>query len=127
MMAKTGIFWIYQNALIAKTCERENSALSVGGLLDSPDNHSDYWDSTLQYSAQFPEFVAMEYFQVPRGRVLLMQKGAKALVYLDRTLISDKYKALIQQNFQLEGMAISWRADAHYTTEIGELDGIFDN
>lgn len=127
MMAKTGIFWIYQNALIAKTCERENSILSVGGLLDSPDNHSDYWDKTLQYSTQFPEFAAIEYFQVPRGRVLLMKTGAKAVVYLDKTLMFNKYKTLIRQGFQLEGMAISWRADAHYTTESGELDGVFDN
>ena len=90
---------------------------SVGGLLDSPDNHADYWENHVQYSKAFPEFMDMEYFQVPRGRVLLMQPGKKAVVYLDRRLTSGKHKALIRHGFGLDGVAVSWRRDAHYTTD----------
>lgn len=121
-MAKTGIFWIYQGKLIAKTCEEGNSVSSVGGLLDSPDNHADFWESHVQYSKLFPELADKEYFQVPRGRVLLMQADTKAIIYLDRKLMHNKYKTLIRHGFELEGAPVSWRRDAHYTTDAASVD-----
>lgn len=125
-MAKTGIFWIYQGNVIAKTRTAQESDHSVNGLLDSPDNHVDYWEEVIVKNPAYSALWEMEYFHIPRGRVLLMTTGAAARVYLDKVLLNEANKTLISDAFQLEGLKIQWRIDEHYTTDVDGLNAFFD-
>ena len=95
-------------------------------MVDSPDNHTDYWDSEKDYLQLFPELRFKEYFEVPRGRVLYSRKEDQANIYMDKVLFDDKTKQFIEDFFQLNEIKTDWRTDPHYTTSKEELDELLD-
>jgi hypothetical protein len=121
-----GIFWVYKGSVIGKAVDVANRAESVPGIVDSPDNHTDFWDTDKEFKQQFPELKFREYFEVPRGRVLYNRKKGQPIVYMDKVLFDDQMKQLITEFFSLQDVNILWRTDLHYTTSVDELDRLLD-
>jgi hypothetical protein len=124
-MAKLGIFWVYKNVVFGKTCPIEEGEEGVSGLVDSPDNHVDIWESADGYASLFPELRGTGYEQVPRGRVLFQRSRNQPVVYLDRVLNHKNTRQQIAAFFDFQADQALWRGDMHYTTVAGELDAIF--
>ena len=121
-----GIFWVYKETVFGKTTNVDEGEEYVSGIIDSPDNHTDYWDTEREHLQLFPELRFNEYFDVPRGRVLYSRKEGQATIYMDKVLFNDKTKKLIKDFFQLNDTKTDWRTDHHYTTTGEELDQLLD-
>lgn len=122
-MAKIGVFWIYQSIVFGKSVNLEDGIEGVPGILDSPDNHADVWESERPWMKASRSLEFLEYQDVPRGRVL-SSKG-KPIVYLDRVLKGDANKRLISEFFEFESKSASWHSDVHYTTTSSDLNRLF--
>ena len=121
-----GIFWIYKGIVIGNAVDVVNGDKCVPGIIDSPDNHTDFWDTDKEFKRQFPELKFREYFEVPRGRVLYGRNEEQPIVYMDKILFSGSTKQLIAEFFCLDNLKVSWRTDSHYTTSVEELDRLLD-
>lgn len=121
-----GIFWVYKGTVFGKAIEVNEGEEGVPGVVDSPDNHTDYWDNEKAYLRLFPELRFREYLQVPRGRVLYFKDDQRAVVYMDKALFTDSIKQLVLEFFRLKGEAIAWRTDPHYTTSSAEIDHLLE-
>lgn len=121
-----GIFWIYKKTVIGKAVDVSKGEECVPGIVDSPDNHTDFWDNDKEYRALFPELRFSEYMAVPRGRVLYSRKDGQAIVYMDKVLFTDSVKRLIVNFFHLGGETVVWRSDPHYTTSDDEIDRLLE-
>ena len=121
-----GIFWIYKETVFGKSIIIEEGEEFVPGVIDSPDNHTDYWDTEKKHLQLFPELRFNEYFDVPRGRVLYSRKDGQANIYMDKVLFNDKAKQLIKDFFQLNDTKTDWRTDPHYTTTADDLDQLLE-
>ena len=125
-MAMIGIFWIFKDSIFGRAVSIAEGEEAVKGLVDSPCNHVDFWDSDTDFRRQFPELAHMEYQQVPRGRVLYQTSKEAPLVYLDKSLNTQASRELISRFFGFTAEQASWRGDLHYTTRQNELDDLFD-
>jgi hypothetical protein len=121
-----GIFWVYKETVFGKAINIEEGEEFVQGVIDSPDNHTDYWDTEKEYLKLFPELRFREYFDVTRGRVLYNRKDGQANIYMDKVLFNDKTKQLIKAFFQINDTKSNWRTDPHYTTSADDLDELLD-
>lgn len=111
-----GIFWVYKDTVIGRTCSIELGSQSVPGLIDSDFSHYELWENGSSLLKKYPELIGTEYQVYPRGRVIYSLKDKKYLVYLDRTLMTDSIKKLIREFFSLEGKRVKWLQDPHYVT-----------
>jgi len=116
MSPRIGIFWIYKDVILGRSCPLSDGVENVPGLVDSPDFHVDLWENTPGFTTPFPELVGSEYQEVPRGRVLYSLEEDESIVYMDETLHSDKYKTMVSDFFDLDLCDIRWMTDPHYTT-----------
>lgn len=126
-MTSIGIFWVYKNTVFGKKSSIAEGEEAIRGLVDSPYNHVDFWDSETEYRRLFPELAHLEYQQVPRGRVLYQAAKDAPLVYLDSALNTEPCRSLIAEFFGFEAAQGSWRNDLHYTTRQRDLDALFDD
>jgi hypothetical protein len=124
-MSKIGIFWIYKSTVIGKAIALNDGVEGVPGIIDSQDNHADFWEQNREYINHFPELSGVEYYAVPRGRVLFIKKTNRVQVYLDRNLIRRESKLLISNFFEFDPGYALWKNDLHYTTSENELDNLF--
>lgn len=124
-MAAIGIFWVYKGVVFGKKTTIAEGEEALTGMVDSPFNHVDFWDSDTDLHRQFPELVHLEYQHLPRGRVLYLRAQASPLVYLDRTLNTRVTRTLIARFFEFEPEQAVWRSDLHYTTCLEDLDTLF--
>ena len=118
---KVGIFWVFKGKLLAATYplqDGEEYGDAINGLTD----HVKYWP---QFQKLHPELRQLEYQDVPRGRVLFMQPTGKFHVYMDKTLHSLKNKRALIKKFELPGPSTQFLMDAHYTTDLSELEKLF--
>jgi hypothetical protein len=122
---KIGVFWVYTGAVLGVAHPLGLGEEYVAGLVDSPLEHVEIWDSAFHLRHGFCELNQVEYQCVPRGRVL-HARNLGPLVYLDRSLMDRQTKRLIAAFFGFSGRAAVWRADPHYTTSQPELDSLFD-
>lgn len=79
-----GIFWVYKDTVFGKAIDVDEGEEYFPGVVDSPDNHTDYWDTEKEYLKLFPGLRFNEYYDVPRGRVLYSRKEGQANIYLDK-------------------------------------------
>lgn len=121
-----GIFWVHKGTVFGKARAVTEGEEHAPGIIDSPDNHADFWDSDKDYTSLFPDLRFSEYMDVPRGRVVFSVKDHRAVVYMDRALFSDAIKQQVRIFFHLEDDAVVWRTDLHYTTSVDEIDHLFD-
>lgn len=126
-MAKIGIFWVYKNQVLGKASDLSQGDESIPGLCDSPDNHIDLWENDQNWQNPFQELIGTEYQCIPRGRVIYSKTNHKAIVYMDKQLHSKQIKQLIRDFFQLNSTAVTWAIDEHYTTDLQEINDIFDD
>ena len=126
-MTKIGIFWVYNNQVIGKACDLSQGDENISGLLDSPDNHIDLWENDKNWRNPFQELIGTEYQCVPRGRVIYSKENHNTIVYMDKQLHSKPVKQLIRDFFQLNSIAVIWAIDEHYTTDLQEINDIFDD
>lgn len=124
---RVGIFWFYNDAIFGKATELIQGEVTVGGIIDSPDNHADFWTNNPDYLMRYPELSGREYFEVPRGRVLYDQTQNRPIVYLDATMLSAHVKQLVCGFFDLEQVDVLWRDDLHYKTSTADLAQLFND
>ncbi len=125
-----GIFWGYQNQIFGAKQSLSAGDSTLPGFVDSTFAHVDVWETPLAVKSQYLELRSMEYQDIPRGRVVFkgvatQAKGGKYIVYLDKCLLTDAYKQVILEFFELQGKKVVWRMDAHYTTNPDDLDALF--
>jgi hypothetical protein len=125
-MAMIGVFWVYQHTVFGKRAPIEAGEEAVKGMVDSPYDHVDVWETDTDYRRNFPELVQAEYQQIPRGRVLYQTGKGVPVVYLDSTLNTPPVRELIARFFEFPVEQASWQKDAHYTTRQNDLDALFD-
>lgn len=124
-MAKIGIFWFYKKQVLGKTCDFSKGQENVPGIIDSPYAHVDLWDSNLRYTIPFRELQDVEYYEIPRGRVVYVKTKNKVIVYLDRVILSKEGKRAVSDFFQLSDVSTEWVTDEHYTTDPKQLNKLF--
>lgn len=124
---KVGVFWIYKASIFGKTTELHQGEMAVSAIVDSPDNHADFWIHDREHLRQFPELSEREYFEVPRGRVLFDKTQNRSIVYLDIAILSVHVKELVCRFFDLEVANVLWRDDLHYKTSPADLDLLFND
>lgn len=125
-MAMIGVFWVYQHTVFGKRAPIEAGEEAVKGMVDSPYDHVDVWETDTDYRRNFPELVQAEYQQIPRGRVLYQTGKGVPVVYLDSTLNTPPVRELVARFFEFPVEQASWQKDTHYTTRQNDLDALFD-
>lgn len=104
----------------------EQGCEGLPGLLDSNCNHADWWDESAAFlNRQFPDIGGLEYYDVPRGRVLFHRATDKSIVYADRKILNEKCKQAVAGFFGLDDDKIVWKRDPHYATSRAELERVF--
>lgn len=120
---KVGIFWVFRRRLLMAACPVEDG-VECSGAIDSRHDHVDYW-KVLQ--RRHPELRALEYEQVPRGRVVFFQSDQRFCVYLDERLRTPALQQRVRKAFDLPASRTRFESDPHYVTDRGELDRLFGN
>lgn len=92
--------------------------------MDSRFAHIETWP-VLQ--KRYPKLRALEYEDVPRGRVIYLQATKRFRVLMDKVLFQDGIKAAILDRFSLPNSRTSFVRDHHYTTDPRDLDRLFDD
>jgi hypothetical protein len=67
----------------------------------------------------------VEYYQVPRGRVVFNKAEHRFYVYLHKVLRKARIKRMIVEPFHLPLKQTVFRTDLHYTTDPDDLDRLF--
>lgn len=109
-----GIFWFYENALIARKIAVNELTPDDIGMVDSPFEHITEWESRHIYLPGFKELVSTEYQEYPRGRVVYSNVTKKTTIYMDSSLFVKKYKTLLIDYFDLADCPVVWKKDSHY-------------
>lgn len=126
-MPEIGVFWFYKDTVLGKAVALD-MAEGIGiGVLDSPDTHTDLWDNNSSLLRVFPELYGSEYFSMPRGRVLWVQKTSTARIFMDDLLFKETTKKKILKYFDLCTTNVQWEKDPHYTTDTNDIDFLFDD
>jgi hypothetical protein len=68
---------------------------------------------------------ALEYDQVPRGRVLFNKTESRFYGYLDKVVDTPVMKRMIMARFHLPREHTIFQTDLHDTTDPDELDQLF--
>lgn len=108
---KIGIFWFYKNTVLGIAHDFDASQSDSLGLIDSEYTHVDYWK---YIKAQTPKLQYTEYEEIPRGRVIFDTKNDRAIVYLDKTLLTRSAVDEIFKFFSLSENRAVLRTDPHY-------------
>ena len=120
---KIGIFWWHAGRLLASVC-RLDEGDAADGRVDSRFAHIEAWP-VLQ--KRYPKLRALEYEDVPRGRVIYLQATMRFRVLMDKVLFQHEIKAAILDRFRLPKSRTSFVRDHHYTTNPADLDRLFDD
>jgi hypothetical protein len=109
--ARVGIFWLHGRRLVVFT-EDAASVRPVAGVRDSRFGHDEEWP---RVQAMHPELAGLEYFDIPRGRVLHRPAEGVFDVFLPSRLLRDRrVVAAIARAFGLPTGSIRLRTDEHY-------------
>jgi len=120
---KVGIFWVFRGRLLTAACSVDDG-VECDGAVNSPHDHVDYW-KVLQ--RQHPKLRALEYEQVPRGRVVFRRKAQRFCVYLDERLLTSALQQRLRKAFDLPSSRTRFESDPHYVTDRGKLERLFGN
>ena len=114
-VGKIGIFW-WHNGRVLSAISPVAEGTAVNGIVDSAFAHVDTWPNLQKRHRELRD---LEYEDVPRGRVLFLQRQNKFRVLLDKKLLEPAIKAAICQTFGLPkaGTEFEFKTDSHYTTD----------
>jgi hypothetical protein len=93
-----------------------------GLFVNGPYDHDPYWATVQRTHVQLWD---VEYFHVPRGRVLFNKVEDRFYVYLDKVLGTATIKHMLVERFHLPRKHTIFRTDVHYTTDPDDLDHLF--
>ena len=93
-----------------------------GRYVNGLDDHEPYWATVPRTHVHLWD---VEYFHVPRGRVLFNKAEHCFYVYLDNLLCTNPMKRMIPEHFHLPRKHIIFRTDLHYTTDPDDLHRLF--
>lgn len=114
--SKVGIFWFYNNEIIAKSEPVKNVKADSIGLIDSSFLHVEEWENNQTYLPKFPELINTEYQEFPRGRVLYDSGRGVFKIILDKSLFRKKNIAEIKNRFEINDCQVEYFSDPHYKT-----------
>jgi hypothetical protein len=121
-MSKVGSFWFYHGRPIVAAVPLQDG-IDDGHWINGPFDHLPYWETVRR---SIPALRAVEYDEVPHGRVLFAKAEARYRVYLDNVLLRDEVKQVIRHHFQLPAET-PFDTDPHYTTTPADLERLFDD
>ncbi|WP_428305443.1 hypothetical protein [Lacipirellula sp.] len=114
-----GIWWDDGTTLVAITHAPESNS-SDGTLIDSELNHFEEWE---RISEQFGLSPNDEYFEVPRGRVLLNRRTEEGIIYHGNATDLSRLQ-VISARFKLA----AWKAQRNEHYDMGpDVDALFDD
>jgi hypothetical protein len=114
-----GIWWDDGRTIVAFAHPTSENS-SNGPLIDSEFNHFELWEKA---ASQFDLSSEDEYFDVPRGRVLLRRQTGEGLVYHGNATSSSRLRK-IAARFKLS----EWTAQRNEHYDMGpEADAQFDD
>jgi hypothetical protein len=96
--------------------------LDDGRFVNGPYDHEPYWETVQRTHVHLWD---VEYYQVPRGRVLFNKTESRFYSYLDIVLYTPVLKRMIMARFHLPRKHAIFQTDLHYTTDPGELNQLF--
>lgn len=108
-----GIFWYYQNQVIGIAHDFNHSDQDSLGLIDSVYTHVEYWEVL---KSQILQLQALEYEDIPRGRIIYNSLNNKTIVYMDAKLFKKSIAKQIAEFFRLDFNEVIWKKDPHYKT-----------
>jgi hypothetical protein len=112
-----GIWWDDGITLVAIAHAPSENA-SVGLLIDSELNHFEEWDSV---ASRFGLSASDEYFEVPRGRVLVKQQTGEGMIYHGNATSAARLRK-IAARYKL----IKWTTQRNEHYDIGpDADALF--
>jgi hypothetical protein len=109
-----GIFWFYNNALIARKIGVNELTPDDIGMFDSPFQHITEWEERCIYLPDFKELTSTEYQTFPRGRIVYSNVTKKITIYMDSSLFVKNCKTLLINYFDLADCPVVWKKDSHY-------------
>jgi len=116
---RIGIWWDDGTTLVAITHSPESNS-SNGELIDSELNHFEEWE---RISDKFELSSTDEYFEVPRGRVLLNRRTGEAVIYHGNFTDESRLR-VIAARFKLA----AWTAQRNEHYDMGpDVDALFDD
>jgi hypothetical protein len=121
LAGRVGVFWVHGVELIAFSValvDGEDDGLFINGPFD----HVTVWP---QAQRAHPKLRALDYEQVPRGRVLFAHDASVFRVFLDQVIRSSDIQAAILERFELARDHAVFLRDPHYTTDPNALDEMF--
>jgi hypothetical protein len=121
-MGKIGIFWVRKDEVLRSTFDLA-TADEFHGVVDSPENHVDVWP---RFQTRYSDLHELEYFALPRGRVVYNQSTARFTVFLDSVLMTPAIKTELLRAFSLTERTTDFARDSHYTTAAWEIDSLFE-
>ncbi len=116
-----GPFWFHKQSVLAAMVEAKAVA-PVDGLADYNVDHVDLWP---KFQGEHPELRQMEYFEIPRGRVIYKMRTKTFTIYLDKVLMKPKIKAALVKAFDLPPSKTKFASDPHYTTDAEGIARLF--
>lgn len=106
-----GIFWFHHGELWADSVPHTHGE-AYGDYINGRNDHASYWRNLQRIS---PEFKALEYDEVPRGRVLYSKPENRFVVYGSRQFLQNEaQKAEVLKEFRLPLERVVFRFDEHY-------------
>ena len=96
---------------------------ALNGIVDAAFAHIDTWPVLQRRHA---ELRVLEYEDVPRGRVLFLQRQKRFRVLMDKALFRPAIKAAIRKAFALPKARTEFKTDAHYTTDPAAIERLFE-
>jgi hypothetical protein len=121
-MGNVGIFWFYAGKPLGFAVPLQHG-IDDGDFINGPDDHWSTWE---RVQRTVPALRTMEYYEIPRGRILYKTAEGRFYVYMDKVLHGNDSKHAILRHFALPSET-SFLTDIHYTTDPEELERLFDD
>ena len=116
-MPRVGVFWIH-NGLMRSESTSLRDAVDYGDFKIHDRSHYAAWEGVVSAD---PSWAALEYDQIPRGRVLFRPdlQQPEFTVYLPAEL--KDHESQIRAEFKLNGKVSFDYSDEHYRIQVGEI------
>lgn len=125
LLVTVGIFWVYQSTVFGVAEKVDTQQKDSLGKVDSNYQHWDVWEGKPSPADIPAALLHIEYFEVPRGRVIYDSYREKYIIFADKTLKNKENRKQILAFFSLDASTVVWASDPHYTTNTEELDDLF--
>ena len=120
---RVGVFWV-EGTVIHSHSVTLSEGLPYGDAVNGPKDHVEFWP---ELERRHPHLRGLEYFDLPRGRVVFRRGEDRFAVMMDRKLHTPSMKAALRRHFHLPAKGTTFERDAHYTTDADELHSVLED